>query len=575
MSNHVAEAWSRKSNAQMANQIVRHFLRKWNASHEDDELGRYAQLLVAYLNQNTKAKLDVWEEEEEEKEEEDDDLDDLDDEKSGWDKNENRKAKRREGTDDPEDRGFTCVICELRYKSRSTLTGHYEKHRRNGFFEQPLWCPECCRNKKSASVGRGYLTWLNHLERFYGQRYTPYFRQTEKYPEKYPCPFLNCDVQRKGKPYNSRGLTGHFARVHVNEQDANVQGKFKDAIQCHRCISQKVGGGTAPLIASLRDWRRHIDLVHCRDQHRMYQCLLCLEMVRTARGLKSHFYSLHERRESFFANPFRCPECIRAGQDDAPEIMGRKAWQEHNDQHHDGGAKKEPLATGLQSPQRHPRYPYLICLNCYHMRDTLARHLDRGRGELFQTPFRCPKCAREHGRDTELFENKHTWILHVLQEHPADGTNSGTNLDTCFDTSDPDASEMPTGLASRGSRRKRVQELGAEMGSQRRRPEPPQHCRSSTVSTTGCGGRSGTWDISSEEGFASDMPDSDLDGIAVAHLNRGGKREMAERDLQPSAEGSGRQPQQPHHSPTTRSNASQSTVDLEYIPIDPCLLGLK
>ena len=178
----------------MANQIVQHFLRKWNTSNEDRDLGRYVHLLVAYLNQNTKAKLDVWEGEGEGEEEKDEEEDELNDEKSGWDENENGKGKKHEGTDVPDDRGFICVICVLHFTSRSTLTGHYEKYRQGDFFEQPLQCPECRRNKKSASVGKGYLTWLNHLERFHGQSYTPYFRQTEKYPEKYPCPFLNCGV---------------------------------------------------------------------------------------------------------------------------------------------------------------------------------------------------------------------------------------------------------------------------------------------------------------------------------------------------------------------------------------------
>jgi hypothetical protein len=52
---------------------------------QDEDLGRYIHLLVAYLNRCPKVKLDVWEEEEEEEEDNDDD----DDDKKG--ENENRK----------------------------------------------------------------------------------------------------------------------------------------------------------------------------------------------------------------------------------------------------------------------------------------------------------------------------------------------------------------------------------------------------------------------------------------------------------------------------------------------------
>jgi hypothetical protein len=200
-SNHASGIRSRKSNAQMANQIFQHVLRKWNASNEDGDLGRYVHLLVAYLRQGTTAKLDTWGEEDEGAEdnrEEEGEHDKLDDKKSGCDEDETEKGNTRPGTNVRDDRGFVCVICVLRYKSRSTLTGHYEKHRRAGLSDQPLQCPECRRNRENASVEKGYLTWLNHLERFHGQWYTPYFQQTEKYSEKYPCPFSSCDVQRKG-----------------------------------------------------------------------------------------------------------------------------------------------------------------------------------------------------------------------------------------------------------------------------------------------------------------------------------------------------------------------------------------
>jgi hypothetical protein len=45
---------------------------------QDEDLGRYIHLLVAYLNRCPKVKLDVWEEEEEEEEEEGEEEEDGD-----------------------------------------------------------------------------------------------------------------------------------------------------------------------------------------------------------------------------------------------------------------------------------------------------------------------------------------------------------------------------------------------------------------------------------------------------------------------------------------------------------------
>ena len=209
-----------------------------------------------------------------------------------------------------------------------------------------------------------------------------------------------------------------------------------DAIQCHRCVSQGVAESTTPLVDSIWDCRRHFVLVHCSEQQTMYQCFLFLEFIRTARGLKSHFHNLHERREHFFANPFQCPECIRTGYGGAPEIIGRKAWQDHNDQYHNGGAKEELLDIAVQLLKTYLHYPCLVCLKYYYSRETLAHHLEHNHGELFKKPFQCPECIRQGDRDAETFNNKHTWTLHVLQEHPAHRTNSVK----CFCTDHLDAS---------------------------------------------------------------------------------------------------------------------------------------
>jgi hypothetical protein len=248
VSNHVAEVRTRKSKAQMANQVLQHIIRKWNTSNDDENPGRYIHLLVAYLNQCSKVKLDVCEEEDEGKEEkeedevvnddEDDDEDDDDRDRKGEDDDRDRKNGSCDGTEEKDEADFRCVICDVDFISRITLTGHYNKHKRDKVFEVPFQCPECRRNKVNTSIEKGFVPWLNHLERFHGKRYTPYFQQTLKYPEIYPCPLPTCGTKSKGKRFNSRGLTAHFSHGHVEELDANMKDKLRVAILCHRCISQ-------------------------------------------------------------------------------------------------------------------------------------------------------------------------------------------------------------------------------------------------------------------------------------------------------------------------------------------------
>jgi hypothetical protein len=202
------------------------------------------------------------------------------------------------------------------------------------------------------------------------------------------------------------------------------------------------------LIESIPEWRRHFDLVHGSEKQMVFQCYICLEETRTAGGLKSHFCNLHER-ENFFTNPFPCPECVRAGHTDAPKIRGRKAWQEHIEQCHNGGAKEKPLDTSAQSPETLLHYPCLICLRCHNSRGLLASHLDHAHGELFKKPFQCPECERNGDGDGESFNHKSAWALHVAREHPAHRMDSTT----CLCSASPDVSLTP--VSQRGQHQHR------------------------------------------------------------------------------------------------------------------------
>jgi hypothetical protein len=126
------------------------------------------------------------------------------------------------------------------------------------------------------SVGEGYPAWLNHLETFHGNRYTPYFRLNTRTPAKYPCPFPNCASKSKGKNFNYQGLVGHFARGRGHGQDATAKGKFKSAIRCPECLSQENRDGTAPSIESIWDWKQHWDSVHNDKQRRQCTSASCV-----------------------------------------------------------------------------------------------------------------------------------------------------------------------------------------------------------------------------------------------------------------------------------------------------------
>jgi hypothetical protein len=138
----------------MANQVYQHFLRNWKSCNEEDGPRRYISLVVAYLNRQSKATLDVWEEEwgedngdEDDEDDEDDgdyegddgggnddDHDDMNEEERGDTTDDWEKTKMKINMDlEPQAAQYTnfrCVLCQLDYKSRETLTSHYEIHKK-------------------------------------------------------------------------------------------------------------------------------------------------------------------------------------------------------------------------------------------------------------------------------------------------------------------------------------------------------------------------------------------------------------------------------------------------------------
>jgi hypothetical protein len=327
------------------------------------------------------------------------------------------------GTCEEKEENWECVICDLNFSSRKTLTSHFEKHKRAQYFniKKPRRCLKCRKDKKrDRLVESGLLAWFNHLERFHGPYSLPYAPSDLKDPARFSCPFPICNSKGKDKLFNSRGLNTHLSKAHTAELDEKVKDKFKTEIRCRQCCSYKrctsQGVGHRVLVDSIAEWKRHFDIFHADEKRILYQCFICQDTIRTAGGLKSHIWNLHERREGYFNKAFSCPECIRAGNIDPPSITGRKAWQEHIDQCHNRGAKEHKPDESIKSSDTTSHYPCLICGHCYHARSYLQEHLYLAHKKLFkETPLQCPQCVRQ-------FENINAWMHHTIREHQRSGS---------------------------------------------------------------------------------------------------------------------------------------------------------
>jgi hypothetical protein len=415
-----------KSNSQTADQIFQHFVRKWNISKDDEDPGRYIDLLIAYSRGCSKAELDLWEDEYEIQEEYNEGNEDEDDDDNDYDHDECDDHERIEGNDSENiaykemEENWKCVICDLNFSSRKTLTSHFQRHKRAQYFniKKPRRCPACRKdktNKKNCLVESGLLAWFNHLERFHGPYSLPYTPSDLKDPARYPCPFSVCTSKGKDKLFNARGLNVHITKAHKAEMDEKTKDRFKTKVRCHQCCSCKrcnlQGVGHTALVESVAKWKTHFDIFHADEKRIVYQCFICQDTIRTAQGLKSHFSNLHERREGYFAKSFSCPECIRTGNVDPPIIIGRKAWQEHIGQCHDGAAKEHKPEELVESPDTISHYPCLVCGRCYHGRSYLQEHLKLSHeGLIKKTSLQFPQCIRE-------FNNTNAWIHHTIREH--------------------------------------------------------------------------------------------------------------------------------------------------------------
>jgi hypothetical protein len=122
-----------KSNSQTADQVFQHFVRKWNILQDDEDPGRYIDLLVAYSKGYSKAELDLWEDEyesweanNEDEDEDDEDFEDEDDKHDDDNEHSSESNDSKNTTDEVMEENWKCVICDLNFSSRKTLTSHFE-----------------------------------------------------------------------------------------------------------------------------------------------------------------------------------------------------------------------------------------------------------------------------------------------------------------------------------------------------------------------------------------------------------------------------------------------------------------
>ncbi|KAF2729051.1 hypothetical protein EJ04DRAFT_528146 [Polyplosphaeria fusca] len=140
VSNITAGTRALKSNSQTADQIFQHFVRKWNISQDDEDPGRYIDLLIAYSRGCSKAELDLWEDEYESQEEYNEDNGDEDDDDEDYDNDECDDHERIESNNSENtaykemEENWKCVICDLNFSSRKTLTSHFGRHKRAQYF---------------------------------------------------------------------------------------------------------------------------------------------------------------------------------------------------------------------------------------------------------------------------------------------------------------------------------------------------------------------------------------------------------------------------------------------------------
>ena len=396
----------RLGNAPMADRISQYYIRNWNGSNVDEDPRRYIHLLRAYQCGFHEANLDIWEDEKLY-----DEAEEIPESNSKSDNTNYECGNEENSKMNVDDDRVSCILCcNLKFASRKSLTSHYNSHQKQNVFEKEVQCPECQRKGSHQSrVEKGYLAWLNHLERFHGKNCTPYFQQDLVYPKKYPCPSLECDTIWRDIRFNPRGLSIHFTRGHRNKGVPDKKEQFLNPIKCRLCEPE-----TETLIHNIREWRCHFDLTHDKEPGpATYQCLLCQELVRTENGLKSHIMKLHEKREQMFTKLFTCPVC-----GPTQEIMGKDAWQEHNHQYHNGGKLTDSTSQSLTKLT----YLCLFCRKSQRSRTNLTAHLSRDHGEIFSKPFFCPECIRCSKPNTELFQTRDVWLLHVAREHSTCGT---------------------------------------------------------------------------------------------------------------------------------------------------------
>jgi hypothetical protein len=184
------------------------------------------------------------------------------------------------------------------------------------------------------------------------------------------------------------------------------------------------------------------------------QCLFCRSYFCHRQALTKHYRRIHIRN-STFARPFLCPECLQHGIQDSWIDASPSAWSNHVETFH-GKLNAPNLPTYQYSVEQESRC--LICNKWFSGRTGVMRHVKFThvlKDKLFKEPFPCPECRRQNQQDTWI-NDPSEWYEHAWSAHSETEAISVANATTSLSKNTPQI--------SRGKKRTR-EEMEAEPSS--------------------------------------------------------------------------------------------------------------
>lgn len=263
-----------------------------------------------------------------------------------------------------------CLLCQKPWTYGTPLSQHYRRvHQKT--LSRPFSCPEC-----QDHIVNGWNEWISNIASRHGRHNAPRPRSRTQSPQG-PLTCLLC-----GNLFVTLGgLSKHTTKSHGKH--------FESPRPCPVCFNSE---DKAPVVSSLSEWCRHVELSHGGTQcapkvllDMKIRCFLCSEDVVHERNhyIKHHLGAFHEL--------FPCPECTRQGVE----------TPSHG---------KTTRIFGQSQLSR--------CLVCDRFYSKVADHFTKDHMRLF--PFQCQECERLKetlGCSGVLIKDRDEWVLHCAAAH--------------------------------------------------------------------------------------------------------------------------------------------------------------